>query len=95
MLTLAFKSTSPWNETHWHNDRFDELLKHGRAELDRSKRKEIYCEAQRLIHDTGGCALPAFFDYVDGMSDKVKGFQKIPLGPLAAGQWPKQIWLEG
>jgi peptide/nickel transport system substrate-binding protein len=95
MLTLAFKSTSPWNETHWHNERFDELLKLGRAELDPTKRKEIYCEAQRLIHDTGGSALPAFFDYVDGMSDKVKGFQKVPLGPLAAGQWPKQIWLEG
>ncbi|MGA8261353.1 MAG: ABC transporter substrate-binding protein [Arenicellales bacterium] len=95
MLTLAFKSDSPWNETHWHNDHFDELLKRGRGELDHSKRKQIYCEAQRLIHDTGGCALPAFFDYVDGMSDKVKGFEKIPLGPLAAGQWPKQIWLEG
>lgn len=94
MLTLAYKSDAPWNESHWQNSRFDELLKRGRGELDTDKRKEIYCEAQRLIHDAGGCALPAFFDYVDAMSEKVKGYQKIPLGPLAAGQWPKHIWLE-
>jgi len=95
MLTLAYQSNAPWNESAWQNARFDELLKRGRAELDPAKRQEIYCEAQRLIHDTGGSALPAFFDYVDGMSEKVKGFQKVPLGPLAAGQWPKHIWLEG
>jgi len=94
MLTLAYKSNAPWNESHWQNERFDELLELGRAELDTAKRKEIYCEAQRLIHDNGGSALPVFFDYVDGMSEKVKGYQKIPLGPLAAGQWPKHIWLE-
>lgn len=95
MLTLAYQSNAPWNESHWQNARFDELLKLGRAELDQARRKEIYCEAQRLIHDTAGCALPAFFDYVDAMSEKVKGFEKVPLGPLAAGQWPKHIWLEG
>ncbi len=94
MLTLAYQSNSPWNESQWQNDRFDELLERGRGELDQAKRREIYCEAQRLIHDTGGCALPAFFDYVDAMSEKVRGFQKVPLGPLAAGQWPKHIWLE-
>lgn len=95
MLTLAYKSDAPWNESRWQNERFDELLKRGRAELDTAKRREIYCEAQRLIHETGGAALPVFFDYVDGMSDRIKGYQKIPLGPLAAGQWPKHIWLEG
>lgn len=94
MLTLAYKSDAPWNESRWQSERFDELLQLGRAELDTDKRKEIYCEAQRLIHDTGGAALPVFFDYVDGISERVKGFQKIPLGPLAAGQWPKHIWLE-
>lgn len=95
MLTLSYKSDAPWNESRWQSERFDELLKLGRAELDTAKRKEIYCEAQRLIHDTGGAALPVFFDYVDGISETVKGFQKVPLGPLAAGQWPKHIWLEG
>lgn len=94
MLSLAYKSNAPWNESHWQNQRFDELLMLGRAELDTAKRKEIYCEAQRLIHDSGGAALPVFFDYVDGMAESVKGYQKIPLGPLAAGQWPKHIWLQ-
>lgn len=95
MLTIAYKSDAPWNETRWQNERFDELLVLGRGELDPDKRKEIYCEAQWLIHDTGGTGIPVFFDYVDAMSDDVKGFQQVPLGSLAAGQWPKHIWLDG
>ena len=94
MLTLGFKSDAAWNEAEWKSERFDELLELGRAELDTAKRKEIYCEAQRLIHETGGWAIPCFFDYVDAMSESIKGFEPVPLGPLAAGQWPKFVWLE-
>jgi peptide/nickel transport system substrate-binding protein len=94
MLTLGFRSDAAWNEAKWKNPRFDELLVLGRAELDTTKRKEIYCEAQRLVSDTGGWAIPCFFDYLDAMSSKVQGFEPVPLGPLAASQWPKTVWLE-
>jgi peptide/nickel transport system substrate-binding protein len=94
MLTLAFTSDAAWNEARWKNARFDELLKLGRESLDPVQRKKIYCEAQMLIHETGGVAIPCFIDYLDAMSDKVKGFLPVPLGPLGASQWPRSIWLE-
>ena len=95
MLTLAFTSDAAWNEARWKNARFDELLTLGRASLDPVQRKNIYCEAQTLIRDTGGVAIPCFIDYLDAMSDKVKGFIPVPLGPLGASQWPRSVWLEG
>ena len=95
MLTLAFKSDAAWNEAKWQNARFDELLELGRASTDTVQRKRIYCEAQQLIHETGGVAIPCFIDYLDAMSDKVKGFVPVPLGPLGASQWPRSVWLEG
>jgi peptide/nickel transport system substrate-binding protein len=94
MLTLAFTSTAAWNEARWKNPRFDELLTLGRASLDPIQRKNIYCEAQTLIHETGGVAIPCFIDYLDAMSDTVQGFVPVPLGPLGASQWPRSIWLE-
>jgi len=94
MLTLAFSSDAAWNEARWKNPRFDELLRLGRASLDGIERKRIYCEAQTLIHETGGVAIPCFIDYLDAMSDRVKGFIPVPLGPLGASQWPRSIWLE-
>jgi len=95
MLTLAFTSDAAWNEARWKNARFDELVHLGRASLDPVQRKRIYCEAQTLIHDTGGVAIPCFIDYLDAMSNKVKGFIPVPLGPLGASQWPRSVWLEG
>jgi peptide/nickel transport system substrate-binding protein len=94
MLTLAFTSDAAWNEARWKNVRFDELLAQGRASLDPVERKRIYCEAQTLIHETGGVGIPCFIDYLDAMSDEVKGFIPLPLGPLGASQWPRSIWLE-
>jgi len=95
MLTLAFTSDAAWNEAKWKNARFDELLTLGRASTDTARRKQIYCEAQQLISDTGGVAIPCFIDYLDAMSEKVKGFVPVPLGPLGASQWPRSVWLEG
>jgi peptide/nickel transport system substrate-binding protein len=95
MLTLAFTSTAAWNEAKWKNARFDELLTLGRSSTDTVQRKQIYCEAQQLISDTGGVAIPCFIDYLDAMSDKVNGFVPVPLGPLGASQWPRSVWLEG
>ena len=57
--------------------------------------QQAHREAQQLISDTGGVAIPCFIDYLDAMSEEVKGFVPVPLGPLGASQWPRSIWLEG
>jgi peptide/nickel transport system substrate-binding protein len=95
MMSIAFAPNAPWNDTAWHNERMGELLVASRAVKDPVKRKEMYCEMQTLIHNECGMVIPAHLNYVDGISDKVKGIPKVPLGDLGASEWPEFIWLEG
>jgi len=60
MFTTTYASGAPWNDTHWKNNRFDELLIKARSELDSAKRKEMYYEMQQLIRDDGGVIVVAF-----------------------------------
>ena len=38
MFTLAYKDDAAWNESHWKNPRFNELLLMAKSELDDTKR---------------------------------------------------------
>ncbi len=64
MLTLAYAADAAWNESHWQNARFNELLVQARSELDDAKRTEMYKEAQMLAKDDGGTVLPVFTNFV-------------------------------
>ena len=94
MMTLAYKSDAPWNESYWQNDRFDELLVKSRAELDPTRRKAQYCEMQQLIADEAGTPIPAFRNYVDGKSSRVKGEPYVPLNVLGGAEFPEFVWLD-
>ena len=60
MFTLAYKGDAPWNEAHWQNDRFNELLLMAKAELDETRRAEMYREMCQLARDDGGTIIPLF-----------------------------------
>ncbi|SDK76876.1 ABC transporter substrate-binding protein [Aliiruegeria lutimaris] len=64
MYTLAYKADAAWNESYWINDRFNELLLMGKAELDDAKRAEIYREMGMIAHDDGGTIIPFFNNFV-------------------------------
>jgi peptide/nickel transport system substrate-binding protein len=93
MMSIAFAPNAPWNDTAWHNERMGELLIASRAVKDPVKRKEMYCEMQTLIHNECGMVISAHLNYVDGVSDKVKGIPKVPLGECGACEWPEFAWL--
>ena len=48
-LSLPLRSTGDWNESHWNNPRFDELLDLASSEADFQKRKDYYKEIQELL----------------------------------------------
>ena len=60
-----------WNDTHWNNERFDQLLVAARAELDDAKRGEMYREMQLLVRDEGGAIVPMYANFVDARSKKI------------------------
>jgi peptide/nickel transport system substrate-binding protein len=78
MFTVVYAKGAAWNETHWANPQFNELLVQARGETDDKKRAAMYTEMQQLVHDDGGLVLIVFNNYVDANS------KKLAHGPIAA-----------
>ena len=69
MFSLAYSADAAWNESHWKNARFNELLAAAKGELDQTKRAAQYREMQQLCRDDGGTIVPWF-------TNRVNVFQK-------------------
>lgn len=72
MYTLAYKDDAAWNESHWQNPRFNELLLQAKGELDDAKRAEMYHEMGMLSRDDGGTVIPYFPNFVYGRRANVQ-----------------------
>jgi len=81
MFTLAYKDDAAWNESHWQNKRFNELLLIAKAELDDTRRAEQYREMCQIASDDGGTVIPFFANFVYARSKKVQH------GPSLAASW--------
>ena len=71
IFSQIYAADASWNDTFWKHDRFNELLLQARAELDTTKRREMYVEMQRIIHHEGGVGLPLFQADTMAYSDKL------------------------
>jgi len=71
MFTLAYAAGGAWNETHWSNERFMTLLLEARAELDQTRRADMYGEMQAIVRDDGGAVIPMYANYVDAHTKKL------------------------
>lgn len=71
MFSLAYKDDAAWNESHWQNKRFNELLLAAKAELDQNKRADMYKEMQLLCRDDGGTIVPFFINRTMARRDNV------------------------
>ncbi|MEM7168962.1 MAG: ABC transporter substrate-binding protein [Pseudomonadota bacterium] len=64
MFSQGYADDSSWNETFWKNDRFNMLLREARAELDETKRRDMYWEMQEIVRDDGGAVVPIFANHL-------------------------------
>lgn len=92
MLTLAYKSDAPWNETHWKNEQFDELLVKARGVKDPGKRQQMYCDMQTMIYETSGSILPVHRNFNDAVASHVKGLTYVPLNYFGGSECPPFLW---
>jgi peptide/nickel transport system substrate-binding protein len=81
MFSLAYKADADWNESHWQNPRFNELLLEAKTELDQEKRTAMYREMQQLARDDGGTIIPMFTNFVYARRKNVMH------GPNLAASW--------
>lgn len=60
MFSVAYGEKSPWNETSWRDAAFQQMLLLARAEVDPTKRRQLYVDMQTIIHERGGSIIPWF-----------------------------------
>lgn len=65
MFATAYEAGVPWNDSHWTDARFQELLLQGRKELDSAKRRTIYYEMQQILSERGSTVIPMYANFVD------------------------------
>jgi peptide/nickel transport system substrate-binding protein len=77
LFSQVYGSKSPWNETSWQNEKFDQLMIAARPELDPKRRSELYAEMQRLIHEDSGQVVLMFNHFLDAHSKRLRHGEKI------------------
>lgn len=92
IMSLVFKSDAPWNESAWRRPDFDKLLIEARGTLEKAKRKQMYCEMQRMISQNSGSIIPCFVNIVDAGSEKLHG-DIYPTRPYEPN-FHETAWLE-
>ena len=92
MFSTAYSEGAAWNETFWSHERFNQLLKDARVELDDAKRRELYVEMQRIVHNEGGTIIPAFNDQLMAMNNKVKYEYPLHTDRMWDGYGGPQRW---
>jgi peptide/nickel transport system substrate-binding protein len=82
---------SPFNETHWGDKKFIDLIQQARAEVDEAKRTDILHEAQTMQYEQGGYIIPYFSNIIDAYSAKLGGFVEAKCGFPFGNYWLKNI----
>jgi peptide/nickel transport system substrate-binding protein len=94
IFTQFFASSASWNESGWHNPRFDRLLLEARGSTDESLRHRIYSEMQGMIHRESGIGIPLFLSILDAHNPRVKGLRPMPQGGLMGYDFAAHAWIE-
>ena len=92
VLTEFFKSDSAFNDVHWKDAQFDQLLMQARAEVDEARRKTMYADMQVMIHEKCGVAIPLFLSSLDAHNARLKGLSTIPVGGLMGYEFAEHVW---
>lgn len=94
LLDLAFRKGAVWNFSHYENDKLARLMDASRATLDLDLRKQQFGEIQSMIHNSGAIIIPCFLNYVDGVSNKIKGLTPLYIGNLGGFDFADKIWID-
>jgi peptide/nickel transport system substrate-binding protein len=94
MYSTAYITGADWNDTRFFDEGFDTLIRTARAELDDTKRAEMYREAATKVRDDGGLILPMFNDFLDARREEVKGWVQDPNHETSNLRAATRVWLD-
>lgn len=82
-------STSPYNETHFDDPRFVELIESAKREAEPARRKQLLQSAQEIEYNTGGFIIWGFKRQLDAYSNLVQGLQPNRYLPCAGFEFKR------
>jgi peptide/nickel transport system substrate-binding protein len=78
----ALASDAPYPETHWSDPTFSQKLTQAIGETDETKAQDLWNQVQEIQYNQGGYLNWTNADWVDGLSNSVKGMQPSGAGAL-------------
>ncbi len=78
VLSLAYRTGVPWNESHYSNEEFDRLLTEAEGTLDVIRRSDILSRLQEIMQEDGPIVQPIWRAVYAAHHKRVKGFQLHP-----------------
>ena len=90
VLSLAYRTGVPWNETAYANPAFDEALTVAESILDVEERRKAMERVEKIIQDDAIMVQPFFRAVFSATSPRVQGYVTHP---TLYHQWQK-IWLD-
>ncbi|WP_336157934.1 ABC transporter substrate-binding protein [Amycolatopsis sp. VC5-11] len=84
---------APYNETHWNDPEFTDLVTRASATVDPKARTELLHRAQQIEYERGGLIVWGFVDQVDAYQSYVAGFVPDRTGISLSGYQFRQVWL--
>jgi peptide/nickel transport system substrate-binding protein len=88
----ALATGAPYNETHWTSASFNSLIYKAIGELNPTTAQAYWNQVQRIQYEQGGYLLWTNADWVDGLSNKVKGLAGSGAGALGNYLF-ENVWL--
>jgi len=91
VLSLAYRSGVPWNESSYSNPEFDELLDQAEATLDPDARREIMAQLQTMLQSDAAFVQPYWRSINTAANGRLQGYTHHP----AEEHHFEGVWLEG
>ena len=82
LFSFPYYSEAKWNETHWKNKEFDDLLHTIGSETDKEKQKELWAKVQELFISEGPIIVAYHKPFIVAHRKNVKGYQLHPTALL-------------
>ncbi|MEU3271044.1 ABC transporter substrate-binding protein [Saccharomonospora sp. NPDC006951] len=84
---------APYNETHWNDPEFLDLVKRADRTVDQRERDDLLKRAQRIEYERGGNIIWGFMNQVDAFQVYVAGLVPDRTGLPLSGYSFREVWL--
>jgi peptide/nickel transport system substrate-binding protein len=77
-LEVMLTCDAVWNESHFCDEEFDQLVEVAGTTLDEEDRAQAYAEIQRILLERGPIIIPYFFPQLGAIHERFEGFEMKP-----------------